>query len=108
VTAYETVALPAPVPDTAPDWPPTYAEVPGERFTSEGTTFAVVSVPLGTSDPRIRRDLAPVTCTAGVHSDGGTCRHACPGSRGLWPVELAGRESCAREPVYSETEGNEP
>lgn len=59
---FETVALPAPAPDSAPDWPASWAEVPGERFEHEGAEYAVVSVPAGTDDPRIRRDLAPMRC----------------------------------------------
>lgn len=100
---FETVALPAPAPDSAPDWPASWAEVPGERFTVDGAEYAVVSVPAGTDDPRIRRDLAPMTCEGGRISGtvSATCRHACPGTRGLYEVELAGRESCSREPVYA-------
>jgi hypothetical protein len=128
---FETVATLAPAPDSAPDWPATWAEVPGERFAHDDTEYAVVSVPAGTDDPRIRRDLAPMRCDGGYvyrvgpcehperdpghvcdHSNDficsdcpdrdrdlvplATCPHACPGSRGLYPVELAGRESCAR------------
>jgi hypothetical protein len=111
----ETVATLAPLPDSAPDWPAEWAEVPGERFIvmSEGdeigTEYAVVSVPAGTDDPRIRRDLAPLVCLDGniytrdgdLHAD---CPHACPGTRGLYPVELAGRESCRRCLVTVEPE----
>jgi hypothetical protein len=109
---FETVALPAPAPDSAPDWPSSWAEVPGERFDHDGVEYAVVSVPAGTDDSRIRRDLAPMRCEGGivylaVREDGcdvATCSHACPGRRGLYPVELAGRESCRRELVPMETE----
>jgi hypothetical protein len=110
VTPYETVAVPAPLPDAPPDyWPATWAEVPGERFERDGVTFAVVSVPAGTEDARIRGDdLAPMRCEGGNiwGADGviASCAKRCPGSRGLYPVELAGRESCPREPVYPETQ----
>ena len=108
---YETVAVLAPAPDALPDWPATWAEVPGERFEHEGVTFAVVSVPAGATDPRIRRDLAPMTCEGGTVTDRygrvvGTCCVACPGTRGLYPVELAGRESCQRAIVYPEPEAD--
>jgi hypothetical protein len=106
---FETVAIIAPAPDSAPGWPASWAEVPGERFEHEGCEYAVVSVPAGTDDPRIRRDLAPMYCDGGEIRDGhveplGTCPHACPGRRGLYPVELAGRETCHRELVPVETE----
>ncbi len=99
MTAYETVALPV-LPDDV--WPAAWAEVPGERFTVDGTEYAVVSVPAGTEDERIRRDLAPMTCLDGTITGtvAATCPHACPGTRGLWPVELAGRESCKREMAF--------
>jgi hypothetical protein len=98
---HDTIAVPV-LPDDV--WPASWAEVPGERFTRNGTEYAVVSVPAGTEDPRIRRDLAPLVCLDGniytrdgdLHAD---CPHACPGSRWLYPVELAGRESCHRELV---------
>jgi hypothetical protein len=95
---FETVATLAPAPDSAPDWPATWAEVPGERFAHDDTEYAVVSVPAGTDDPRIRRDLAPMRCEGGYVTGTvtATCPHACPGTRGLYQVELAGRESCAR------------
>jgi hypothetical protein len=62
VTPFETVAVPAPAPDSAPEWPAEWAEVPGERFTRDGTEYAAVSVPAGTEDARIRRDLTPMYC----------------------------------------------
>jgi hypothetical protein len=103
---FETVALPTPAPDSAPDWLATWAEVPGERFIVDGIEYAVVSIPAGTDDPRIRRDLAPMRCDGGyvTGSVTATCPRACPGTRGLYPVELAGRESCHRELVPVETE----
>jgi hypothetical protein len=103
---FETVAILAPAPDSAPEWPTTWAEVPGERFEHEGSIYAVVSVPAGTDDPRIRRDLAPMTCEGGAITGSvvATCPHACPGRRGLYEVELAGRETCHRELVPVETE----
>jgi hypothetical protein len=103
---FETVALAAPAPDSAPDWPADWAEVPGERFIVDGIEYAVVSVPAGSDDLRIRRDLAPMTCEGG-HITGSvvaTCPYACPGSRGLYEVELAGRESCRRCLVTVEPE----
>lgn len=104
---WETVAVAVVVDES---WPSDWAEVPGERWQgADGETYAVVSVPAGTDDQRIRRDLAPMECEGGsvylaVRRDGcdvATCHHACPGTRGLWPVELAGRESCTRDLVES-------
>jgi hypothetical protein len=59
VIPFETLAVPV-LPDDV--WPATWAEVPGERFEHDGSIYAVVSVPAGTDDPRIRRDLAPMYC----------------------------------------------
>jgi hypothetical protein len=99
MSQFETIAIPVPAADDV--WPLDWAEVPGERFTRDGTEYAVVSVPAGTDDPRIRRDLAPMTCEGGriTGSVVANCPHACPGTHPLWPVELAGRESCHRELV---------
>lgn len=112
---YQTLAIAVPPQDpesAEATWalPEGWAEVPNERFTSNDIEYAVVSIPKNADTTGYTTGPAPMTCIDGQITANGTpiatCPHACPGIRGLFPVELAGREACHREFIYPDPPEN--